>query len=370
MAFKNNHYAIALLVGFGLAGCGADEKTQPTPPAPPEVGISVAQAQDFRETDRYPGQVRAVTDISITPEISGKLTAVKVTDGLKVTQGEVMFEIDPLPFEAEVTRQRQLLEQARAALSIAETRQAMAERLSSSEVLSRLEVEEIKVVYETARAAEATAAAGVLSAELNLSRARIAAPTEGTVQEVKVAVGEFVSPLGGAMTTLVADGLMEVYTEVPVDEVLERRKALIENPDLIGDQITLELDDGSEYQHKGKLAFASDRVSPVTNSVTYTVMFSNPDGLLVDGQSVTVVSRASVPEDALLVPQRSVQQDQLGRYIFVLGEGNKAEKAYLELGARVGTDWLVLDGLNAGDKYVTSGILRVRAGQPVNPVEE
>lgn len=373
MKFSIGRSVNVVAVALGLmavTACSGEKAAAPPAAVPPEVGVAVAQARDYREARRYPGRVRALKDIAIVPEISGRLTAIHVEDGATVAAGDLLFEIDPLPYEAELQRQKQLLEQARASLSIAETRQAMAKSLSRSEALSKLELEEINVGYQTAKAAEATAAAGLLAAELNLSRARIKAPTDGVIQEIPVDVGNVLSAGVGVLTSLVVDQQMEVYSEIDTQRAAETARDIAADPELSDRVLVLELEDGSEYPHKGRLNFQSDRVSPVTNTVTIRTVFPNPDGMLFDGQSVSLVARDVVPEQALLIPQAAVQQDQAGHYLLKVGEDNVVAKVYLQLGARTGSEWLVEKGLSPGDTYIVSGILKARPGQPVTPVQD
>jgi len=366
------HRAAGTLIALlAIMTTGCKQEVAPPPPAPPpEVGVRVVEVQSLKVVERFQGLTQAVNEIDLKAEVSGPITAIHFHEGQALKAGDILFEIDPLPFQAELEHQLQLLESARIQVGIANTRFSMAKKMESSGGMSRLDIESTRVDLATARADEASAVATLAKASLNLERATIRAPRDGIVGLTGAEIGEFVTPLSGKLVTLSVDNSIEVVLNINEDKYLAFMARKRANPDLQADVLTLELADGSIYPHTGLLNFVSREISQATGTVKHRVVFPNPDGVLLAGQRLTVLATEIDPNKMIVIPQTSVQEDQVGRYVYVVDTDSLAQKRYLTMGERRGIDWVVEKGLEAGDSFIVSGILRAKAGQPVIAVAE
>ena len=358
---------LSTLMMFVVAGCGEQQATKQVAPAQ-EVGVQVIKPENIKISERYSGKTEALSKVSVVPQVSGVITKVHVKEGQNVKRGEVMFEIDPQPFEAEVLRQEALFEQAQASLALAEVKFEMSEGLAGSQAMSKIDAEQIKVNRDVAAAALASANASLVQAQLSLKKSKVPAPIEGVVGITKFSVGDLVGTAQGPIVDIIANGQIQVYTQIGEKEHFASVAKKLKNQEIIADTLELELADGSMYNQTGKINFIGSEINAGT--VTYRVLFPNPDGLLLGGQNVTIIATAGKASSFHYVPQKAVMEDQQGRYVYVVGKDNVVTKRVIKLGKRYEMNWIVEDGLQDGEKVIVSGILKAKVGQTVTPVEE
>ena len=351
-----------------ITGCGEQQQAAPAVAPAPEVGVQVIKPEKLTISERYAGKTAALSKVSVVPQVSGVITKVHIKEGQNIKRGQIMFEIDSQPFEAEVLRQQSNLKQAEAGLALAEVKYEMSKGLAGSNAMSKLDAEQIKVNRDVAEAALAAAKASLVQAQLSLHKSKVPAPIEGVVGITKFDVGDLVGTAQGPIVDIVANGQIEVYTQIGEKEHFKSVAKKLKNQEVIPDTIELELADGSMYNHTGTINFIGSEISAGT--VTYRVLFPNPDGLLLGGQNVTLVATAGKAKDFHYIPQMAVMEDQLGRFIYVVGKDNIVAKRVVKLGKRYGVNWIVEDGLQDGEKVIVSGILKAKVGQAVTPVEE
>ncbi|TRX53096.1 efflux RND transporter periplasmic adaptor subunit [Thalassomonas sp. M1454] len=361
---------ISSLLVLLVTGCGEQQKKVAAPVAAPEVGVLSMQYEKLNLVAKYPGKTEAMSTVQISTEIRGKIIASNVVEGANVKRGQVLFRMDPKPFEAKVANAKSALEQAKAEVALAEVKNNMSESLASENVLSKLDAEQVKVDLDVAKAAMAAAQATLVSAELNLKKTSISSPIDGVVGLTDVSVGEIKGPLSGPLVEITANQFVQVYSQIGEKEHFENMLDLQERTASQISTLELELPNGAIYEHEGQLDYIGNEVSPTSGTVTYRLIFPNPQGLLLSGQNVTVVATDKRKSKFFSIPQKAVQEDQSGRYVLVVDENNVAQKRYLTLGDRFESNWIVKKGLNEGELVITTGILRAKPGKPVSPIKQ
>ncbi|QBY03955.1 efflux RND transporter periplasmic adaptor subunit [Thalassotalea sp. HSM 43] len=356
------------LIAFVMAGCGEQQQAATQAAPAPEVGVQVIKPENLTFTERYAGKTATLEKVSVVAEVSGVITKVHVKEGQHVERDQLLFEIDASPFEAEVLRQKALMKQAEANLALAQVKYDMSKSLQDSNAMSKIDAEQVKVNREVAAAALASANASLVSAELALKKAKVLAPIAGNTGIMTYSVGDLVGPAQGPVVDIVGTGEIEVYSQIGEKEHFEHVSELLRDKQRVPDTLELELADGTMYEHTGVINFKGREVKDGT--VTYRVVFPNPDGLILGGQNVTIVATAGKQSTVHYVPQKAVMEDQLGRFVYVVGEDNVVEKRVVDMGNRYGMNWVVKDGLQDGEKVIVSGILKAKVGQAVSPVEE
>ncbi|HWJ96216.1 MAG TPA: efflux RND transporter periplasmic adaptor subunit [Telluria sp.] len=346
-----------------LAGCGqANSQPAGAPPAPP---VSVAQVVErtVAEMQEFSGRLEAVERVEIRPRVGGFITKVNFRAGAMVKKGDVLFVIDPRPFQAEADRAAAAARSAKAKADLARVELARSERLLADKAIAQREFDEkassLKELDAQARAAEASYEA----ARLNLAYTNVTAPISGQVSKAEITAGNLVD--GSAVLTSIVSG-NPIYASFDGDESTYLRvgQAL-----RAGEKVAVRIGLASEagFPHEGKLEFVDNRLDPATGSVRMRATLDNGDGLLVPGlfARVQVGGGASGASRALLVSDRAVGTDQDRKFVYVVGAGNKAEYRPVVLGPTVDGLRIVRSGLKPGEQVVVNGLQRVQPGAPV-----
>jgi RND family efflux transporter MFP subunit len=372
---------VASVILLSSAGCGKSEESQARPP---EVQVAQVEQRDVPIYSEWVGTLEGFVNAQIRPQVTGYLLRQTYKEGAFVKKGELLFEIDPRTFQA-------ALDQAKAQLANAEQQLAQAE---ANQVKAQLDVDRyIPLAKEQAvtqqaldnavqtnlaaqaqvRAAKAqinAAKAQVDAAQLNLSFTRVVSLIDGIAGIAQAQIGDLVSQTT-LLTTVSTLDPIKVYFPVSEQGYLNYIK---ENPDAAkraarSSQLALELvlADGSLYPQKGNFAFADRQVDVKTGTLRVEGLFPNPGNILRPGQFARVRAVLRSKMGALLVPQRAVTELQGSYQVGVVGNDNKVEIRPVKVGERVGTQWIVDDGLKPGEKVVAEGIQRVSAGMTVNP---
>jgi membrane fusion protein (multidrug efflux system) len=356
-----------------LAGCKRGGSNAPAAAAPPpEVAVEVIAPRRVAVTNELPGRIDAIRVAQVRARVAGILQKRVFVEGADVKAGETLFEIDPAPFKANLASAQASVAKAEASLKQA---RAVAERFKSliaAEAISRQDYDNAIAAAQEAEAEVQVAKAAATNAQLNLGYATVTAPISGRIGRALVTEGALV---GQNETTPLAtiQQIDPVYFDFAQSstDVLRLRRALESGAvkGVAAAKVTLLLEDGSVYQHPGKLLFSDITVDPNTGMLALRAEFPNPERLLLPGMFARGRVEQAVNEDAITAPMRAITRGAGGAAtVLVVGAENKVELRSLKLGSAVGDRWIVTDGLKAGERIVIEGVQKARPGGVVKPV--
>ena len=360
-------YVQALLITV-LVSC-----KQETPPEanPLEIAVIEVLQQDVRLESEYTGQTFGQSDIQINPRVDGVIESLNFKEGTVVQKGELLYTIDPLPFQAKVIQAQGNLAESQARLAKAKSDLEMVEPLAKMNALSQREFVAAKEAYNAALAKMSASAASLDNARIELGYCRITAPITGLIGISKVRVGDYVRPGAISVLNTISDlGDVRVRFTISEQEYLRIFRELNkENSSLkgVGESITLKLSDGSMYPQLGKASFADRQIDPSTGAITFEAAFPNPDRLLRPGQYVKVGVVTDVRKNAIVIPQRAVIEMQGIYQVYVLGADNKVEMKIITPGPAFKDGYVIEEGLKAGDKIAIGGTSLLRNGSVIVP---
>ena len=353
-----------------LAGCGQEQPAASAPAAPPAVTVSPVTREPVARTADFVGRVQAVDVLNLHARVTGVLQKRLFREGQDVKVGDLLFVIDPEPYQAQVEQREAEVASAKAKADLAAVQLRRAQELAKrqSAAVSEAEIDQRKAENAQAQGAVQQAEAALHQARINLGYTKIKAPIAGRIGRFNYTVGSLVGPDSGALTTIVDQDPAYVTFPVSQNQILAYRRRVAEQGGKPEDLVVhLNLSDGSTYRYPGTINFLAVQVDPGTNTETVRAQFPNPDRLLVDGEFVGVTVEAQPPRSAIVVPQAAVQMDQGGSYVLVVGPDNKVAQRSVELGPNAGQNVVVTKGLKEGDRVVVEGIQNVQPGQEVEP---
>ena len=365
---KTITFLLVLPVFLLFSACG---KKEAPVQAALEVPVTSVLQQDVRLESEYTGQTYGQSDIQINPRVDGTILSLNFKEGNLVSKGELLYTIDPLPYQAKVSQAQGSLAQAQAELAKAKSDLDMIAPLAKINAVSQRELVSAQATPDASKAKVQAAEASLENTKIELGYCRITAPISGLAGISKVRVGDYVRP--GAMSVLntISDlGDVRVRFTISEQEYLRLIKEISkENSGLkgAGKTISLKLSDGSMYSHTGALSFADRQIDPTTGAMTLEAAFPNPEKLLRPGQYVKVVVVTDVRENALLVPQRAVIEMQGISQVYVLGDSSKVETKIIVTGPSYKDAYVVEDGLAAGDKIAFGGTQLLKNGTVITP---
>ena len=410
-------YSNLVLLNAGMllvmaAGCSRKTNAA-SEPQPVAVEVVEAQQRDVPVYKEWIGTLDGFVNADIKAEVSGYLTQQAYTEGTFVKSGQLLFQIDPRPFQAALDQaQGQLaqtqgqLEQARAQLAQTEAQVAVAEanqgrtqldvnryiplaqqqaitqqdldNATQNNIASKAQLQAAKAQVETAKAQIIAADASVQSAKaavettrINLGFTRLTAPIDGIPGIAQLQVGALVSPASGAITTVSTVDPIKAYFTPSEQEYLEytRRFPTFEKRRAAENLLALELilADGTTYPHKGKFYFADRQVDVRTGAIRLAGLFENPNNILRPGQYARIRTATDVQPGAVLIPQQAVIDLQGTHQVAVVGSDNKVSVRTVTLGQTVGAQWIIKDGVKPGERVVVQGVQKVRQGATVIP---
>jgi membrane fusion protein, multidrug efflux system len=338
---------------------------------PPEVGIIVAQPAEVPYPVEFAGRVAGFRDVEVRPRVGGLLLKREYEEGARVTQGQVLFRIDPATYQVALDRAQAQLQQAQATLRQAEENFNRTEELFRRGVSTDVLLDEARAQRDQARASVSLAEAEIDAAKLNLGYTTVTAPATGVTALQSPPIGTLILAQQTLLTII--SQLDPAYVNFSfTDEqghafrsLNERREKPISEKDL-----TVELLHAQEtvYPQRGRIDTAAQRVDPMTGTVQARAIFPNPDGALLPGQFVRVRILGITLPNAIVIPRPAVSQGPQGPSVYVLGGNDIAQVRPIRLGPEVAAGWVVQDGLSGGERVVADGVIRVRPGQPVRPV--
>lgn len=355
--------AFLVLIGLALAACGQKPKTEA---ALPVVTVSAPLQKDVVDWDDFVGRFEAMDQVDVRPRVSGYLTRIGFKDGELVKKGQVLFEIDPRPYQATLDQAKAQAERAQAAVQNARTALERGKALLAARAISQEEFDNRQATERQATADLAAAEANVRNAALNLSFTQVTAPLAGRVSDRRVAVGNLVNADNTVLTTIVSldpirfsfDGSEALYLKYQRDNREGRRRSSREasNPVLI------RLQDESEYRWKGRMDFVDNSLNTTSGTIRGRAVVDNPDGFLTPGMFGHLRLLGSAPYHAMLVPDQAVSTDQAQQIVYVLAPDGTVREQIVKTGPMVDGLRVIKTGLKADDEVVIDGLTRVRPG--------
>jgi membrane fusion protein, multidrug efflux system len=359
----------ATFAALALAACG-QQGGPPQGGFPPAlVSVVTVQPKSLPVEFEYPGQTAGSREVEVRARVTGLLVKRNYNEGATVKAGQSLFTIDPAPFQSALAR-------AEADVAAAEARYSQASRnarrlkpLFDAKAVSQKEYDDAVSGEEIAAADVKAAVARRVDANLNLSYTRVESPVTGATSRALKSEGTLISGPDVLLTTVTQVDPMYVNFGLSEAEQAKLKKDIEAGrltPPRDGKyEITVRFEDGTTYARPGRLAFSDVRVGSVTGTIDARAELPNPDGALRPGQFVRVFVKGAVRPDAISVPQRAVLEGPQGKYVYLLGAGNKAEARPVVVGDWAGDAWIIASGLKAGDQVLTDGLMKVFPGGDV-----
>ena len=378
--------AEVLVLGVSLFGIGCREK-DPQAGNPPAADVQVVQVEqkDIPIYGEWIGTLDGLVNADVKAQVTGYLLEQAYVEGSFVKKGQLLFQIDPRPFEATLDQAKAQLIQAQAQLANAEATQLQAQLnvnkytpLAKEQAASQQDLDNAvqtnvaaKATVLNSKAAIQAAEAAAKSAQINLDFTRLIAPIDGIAGQAQLQVGALVNSSSSAITTVSTVDPIKVFFTVSEQEYLAFNRQYPTEATRQSQEkrmpLELILADGTTYAKKGRVSFADRAVNQNTGAIRIAGLFDNPGNILRPGQYARIRAATSIHQRALLIPQRAVSELQGTYQVAVVDNQNKVSIAPVKVGERVGPMWIIEDGLKSADRVVAEGVQKVRPGAQVNP---
>ena len=366
-----------LLVGALATVAASAANAQGGPAGPPAVGIMQAVKRPITESNEFLGRVEATNRVNVVARVTAFLERRDFVDGAEVKTGDLLYELERGPFEADLAAKKAQVAQLQATLVNAKLTTDRAKTLMGGPAGQQSNVDAAVANQQSLEAQIQAAQAQVDLSQISLDYTSIKSPIDGKIGRTAVTEGNVVTPSSGTLTTIVSQDPMYVTFPVPVREGLQLRDRYATRGGFKAVVIRLRLTDGRIYDQVGELNFLNNTIAQNTDTITLRGTIPNPvlkalsaNGTvreLTDNEFVTVLLEGVEPVEVLAIPRSAVLSDQQGEYVYVLGADNKAEQRRIKLGQSTATVASVTSGLSDGEKVIVEGLQKVRPGQPVAP---
>lgn len=337
------------------------------------VTVTTPQQKVITEWDEYTGRFVAFEQVDIRAQVSGYLQDIHFNDGERVEKGDLLFTLDPRPFEAAIAAARAEKERAQTNLTLARQELQRAKRLVAQKAMSQEELDVRNAAMKARQADAAAAQAALQIAELDLEYSRISAPISGRISNNTIDIGNLIQAGGGqVLTTIVQQQPVFFVFDLSESSYLKykRQRNALGDSDLVDQNWTVQvrLLDEQEFLHNGQVDFVDTRFDQNTGTIRVRALFeSNANGLLLPGSFGRVRLPAAQPGPALLIPDEAVMSDMAQKIVMVVDESNLVQPRKIELGPLHEGLRVIRSGLQQSDRVITKGLLRVRPGVKVDP---
>ncbi|MBB5191652.1 multidrug efflux system membrane fusion protein [Silvimonas terrae] len=348
---------------------------QAAAPPPPTVSVAAVVHKSLNDWDEFTGRLEAPQTVEIRPRVSGYVQTVNFREGAVVKKGDLLFQIDPRPFQAEVDRLAAENQSAKAHLAQAHSDAERAQRLKSQDAISQEDFDARNTALLAATAQVDATTAELASAKLNLEYTHVTAPINGRVSNALITAGNLVSSsAAGAslLTTVVSTDKVYAYFDADEQTFLKYQQQARQHKVNAADDkypIFLGLADEAGYPHQGAVDFLDNQVNPRTGTIRARAVFDNQNGEFTPGLFVRLKLIGEGQRDGILINDRAVSSDLGKKFVLVVGADNKLVYRTVELGSDVDNLRLVKSGLKAGDVIVVNGLQKVRPGMAVTPAK-
>ena len=384
----NTGRSCVLLLGIAFASIAAEAPwAQPAPGGPPAVGVVEAHRQAITQTNEFNGRIEAINRVNIVARVTAFLDKQLFTEGAEVKKGDLLYQLEKGPFQADVAAKQAQVAQLQATLVNAHLTTERARTLLGGPAGLQSNYDAAIATERSLQAQIQGAQAQLESSQINLGYTDIRSPIDGRAGRTAVTIGNVVSPSSGTLTTIVSQDPIYVSFPVSFREALELRQKYAARGGLNAVVIRIRLPDGRPYGQTGKLDFVNNTITANTDTITLRGEIANPlldfhqqtpsttlpnptrsnVRELYDGEFVSVLLEGVQPIEVLAIPRAAVLSDQQGDYVYVVGPDDKAEQRRIQLGQSTSTLASVVSGLKEGEHVIAEGLQRVRAGQAVSP---
>ncbi len=362
--------AVFLLLagGYGLYHGTAKSAPQPQAPAASPVAVESLKPRTVKPFAEFSGRINAVDYAEIRPQVAGRITEIRFKDGQEVKAGDILFVIDPRPYQAAAARAAGDLASAVNNARLAKIEHDRGERLIKAQALAQESYDQRVTADSVAQAAVKSAQAVLAAAQVDVDRAYVKAPISGRISRAEITVGNLVgSPTAAPqlLASIVSDN--GVYADFEVDEQTYLGSVRDRAPDQpIAIELTVRGDSQAKTYH-GVIQSFDNHINSGSGTIRARARFDNQDSSLVPGMFVSVRMGGGTLANTLLVPETAIGNDQSKRFVLVVGQGDKAEYREVALGATVDDSRVVTSGLKAGDRVILDGLQKLAPGAPVAP---
>ncbi len=359
--------AVVLLAGFGIYKLimkkrAANAKNRPVP----QVIIQPVGEEEILWTYEAPGRVVSKYQVKVLARISGYLKESYFKEGDYVKKGQNLFKIEPDEFDNAAQVAQANVKNIQARLTYAEKQLKRAEELVKNDYISRAQYDEMLANRDSLVAQLASAKASNMDSNRILGYTDVKAPVDGRVGIITVTLGNYVSPTSGALTTI--NSMDPIYVTFPMDtwdfaKLMQTDKESNQNR-----KVELYFSSGYKYELDGTQDFHDNKVDETTGTVTMRATFANPKNILLHGEFVNIKLYSNNKIKAPVVPQVAIQENQAGKYVYTVDESNIASLTYIKTSIQSGDNWIITDGVKAGDRIVVDGLQKVVPGSPVQEI--
>jgi len=354
--------AATLLAAALLAGCGRSQAgAAPGAAPPPAVSVAEVVARQLRDFEDFSGRLEPVTSVSIQPRVAGFVESAQFEEGARVRKGQLLFKIDPRPFQAEVDRLAAQLKRAHTQANLAATNHERGKQLLARHVIAQQDFDQIAATAQSNNDDIGAAQAALEAARLNLEFTQVRSPIDGRVSRMLITPGNLVATTS-VLTTVVSDDPVYAYFDADEQTYLRFAHATDgSNPVYMG------LIDEQGYPHQGRLDFLDNQVDAHSGTIRARAVFDNHDGRFTPGLFARIKLVGGTPHDKILIDERAVGTDLGKKFVLALKADNTLEYRPVTLGAAIDGLRVVNEGLAAGDVIVVNGLQHVRPGAAVTP---
>jgi membrane fusion protein (multidrug efflux system) len=355
---------------FSLISCKEDEKSKTI--VPPEVNVVIAGKQDLPIFTEYVGQTLGLSDVNIEPRIEGWITGIHFKEGSQVQKGSLLYTIDDAPALTKIDAAKAELAKSQTLMINKKSDLDRVKPLAEMNALSQRDLDAATAAFEASQNEVEIARAQLNNAKIELGYTRITAPLTGVIGISKVQVGDYVSKvsLENGINSISALGEIRVRFAISENDYLQFSREYRKDPNsnnFAEVPVELLLSDGTLFNEKGKLQLTNRQIDQATGSIIVQAIFKNAQGLLRPGQYVKVRFQTAEFKNVIVIPQQSVNQLQNIFQVFLLTDSNKLKPTLIKVGNRVGSNWIVTEGLKEGDKVVIVGSASLNPTMEVKP---
>ena len=360
-------------LSVSVFACGEKKATQAPAPPPSAVTVIETKAQDIPIYSEFVGETHGLKDIAIRARVEGFLEGIHFMEGSPVKKGDLLYTLESQSYEEKVAAQRSVVAEQKTFLAKAKGDLDRIRPLAEINAVSQSDLDEAVAAYEARISSVEAAKANLRAAQIQLGYTRIHSPIDGIIGKTQAKVGDFVGrdPNPVILNTVSQVETILVTFFITENQYLEVARYLSESgKKSVGEEklsLELLLVDGSVYKHPGKIDFVNREVDTTTGAMLVQASFPNPEGLLRPGQFTKVRVKGRVVKDGILIPQRCVMEVQGLFNVYVVDGADTAHNREVSVGPKIGSEWLIPEGLKPGERVIYEGLQKVKDGAKVKP---